>query len=497
MNEQLIPLIVIAPLLTALITPFLAYLSAKLVRAFSILSVLISLIGAISVLLTVIENGPLSYFFGSWPPPIGIEYYIDPLGGTMAVLIAAVSFLVAIYSGPFYKNEKWYREGGCYGLHLLITAGLLGMSVTGDIFNLYVFFEISSLATYGLISTGGPKALVASFKYLILGTIGTSFYLLGVGYLYSITGTLNMLDLAEKLQPLIDSPAIIIAMTLMAVGLTLKMAQFPLHGWLPDAHTYAPPPLSALMSGIVIKVPAYILLRVYFFIIGPANGPIPQILTILGWLAALGIIFGSVMAIAQSELKRMLAYSSVAQISYVVLGLAIGNSLSLIGAILHMINHAVMKSCLFFVAGAYIFKTGEHSIDKLRGIYKKMPLSMGAFVIAALSMIGIPPMAGFFSKWYLVFGAIEANLWPYVVVIILSSLLNLVYFLRVIEIIYLKGIDDSNSDLDIIKPKKGFELPLTLLIPILVLSLGIIVIGLSNEQIVTQVLQFAIPGGGY
>jgi multicomponent Na+:H+ antiporter subunit D len=492
MKEQLPVLIVIVPLLAALLSPLVAYFSRKLLRGIGIFATAISFFSAVGALKHALTKGPWHYSFGNWAPPWGIEYVIDPLGGTVAVLIATLSFLVMVYAGEFFKDERWFKEGGSYALLLLITTGLLGMAVTGDIFNLYVFFEISSLATYGLIATGGHKAVVASFKYLVLGTMGISFYLLGVGYLYAITGTLNMLDLAERLQPIMNSPAVVIALALMTVGLVLKMAQFPLHGWLPDAHTFAPPPLSALMSGVVIKAPAYIMFRVFFYIIGVGHGPLPQVLKVLGFIAALGIIFGSLMAIAQSELKRMLAYSSVAQISYVVIGLSIGNSLGLIGALLHMINHAFMKGCLFFTAGGFIYKTGEHSIEKLKGLYRQMPLSMGSFSIAALSMIGIPPLAGFFSKWYLVLGAIKANIWPYVVVIILSSLLNLLYFFRVIENIYLKKGEEPK----VMRPR-GPELPLSMLIPILVLSIGVIVIGLSNEQIVTQVLQYALPGGGY
>lgn len=492
MKEQIPIIIVLAPLVAALLSPLLAYFSRKLVRGTGLLALLLSFFSAFYALKHVLLEGTWSYSFGNWAPPWGIVYVIDVLGGTLAVLIATLSFLILVYAGEFFRDEKWLKEGGSYGLFLLIVAGLLGMSLTGDIFNLYVFFEISSLATYGLIATGGYRAVVASFKYLVLGTMGISFYLLGVGYLYALTGTLNMLDLAERIQPLLDSPAVVLAFGLMTVGLILKMAQFPLHGWLPDAHTFAPPPLSALMSGIVIKVPAYILFRIYFTIIGVGAGPLPQILQVLGVIAALGIIMASLLAIGQREFKRMLAYSSVAQIGYVVLGISLGNTWGLIGALLHMINHAFMKGCLFFVAGGYIYKTGEYSLEKLKGVYRQMPLTMGSFSIAALSMIGVPPLAGFFSKWYLILGSLEAALWPYVVVIILSSLLNLIYFFRVIENIYMQKTEKAQ-----VTTWEKPELPWSMLIPILVLSLGIIVLGLSNEQIVTQVLQYALPGGGY
>ncbi|HHX96925.1 MAG TPA: monovalent cation/H+ antiporter subunit D family protein [Clostridia bacterium] len=491
MREQLPALIVITPLVVALLSPLLAYFSRKLLRGFSLLALAVSFFSAVGVLKQVLETGPWHYAFGNWAPPWGIEYVIDPLSGFLATLIATLSFWVLVYAAEFFKAEKWYKEGGGYGLHLLATAGLLGMSVSGDVFNLYVFFEISSLATYGLIALGGRQAVVAAFKYLVLGTMGISFYLLGVGYLYALTGTLNMQDLAVRIQPVLNSSGVMIALALMTIGLLLKMAQFPLHGWLPDAHTFAPAPLSALMSGIVIKAPAYVLFRIYFGIIGSGAQAVSKLLMILGIIAALGMIAGSLMAIAQSELKRMLAYSSVAQIGYVVLGISLGNSYGFIGALLHMVNHAFMKGCLFFVAGAFIYKTGEYSLDKLKGMYKQMPLAMGSFSLAAFSMIGIPPLAGFFSKWYLALGAIKANLWPYVLVIIISSLLNLIYFFRVIENVYMSG------EGAVVKRSKGLELPLSMLIPIVVLGVGVLVLGLTNEQIVTRVLQNALLGGGF
>ena len=240
MREQLPALIVITPLVVALLSPLLAYFSRKLLRGFSLLALAVSFFSAVGVLKQVLETGPWHYAFGNWAPPWGIEYVIDPLSGFLATLIATLSFWVLVYAAEFFKAEKWYKEGGGYGLHLLATAGLLGMSVSGDVFNLYVFFEISSLATYGLIALGGRQAVVAAFKYLVLGTMGISFYLLGVGYLYALTGTLNMQDLAVRIQPVLNSSGVMIALALMTIGLLLKMAQFPLHGWLPDAHTFAP-----------------------------------------------------------------------------------------------------------------------------------------------------------------------------------------------------------------------------------------------------------------
>jgi len=493
MREQLPALIVVTPLLAALASPFVAYFSTTLVRWLAIAAILVANISAIGSLTRVLTEGTWHYHFGNWAPPWGIEYVIDPLSGGMAVLISFVSLAAIIFAGPFLKEYDWLKKGIFYAVFTLLTTGLLGMVVTGDVFNLYVFLEISSLTGYALIAAGGNRATVAAFRYLLIGTIGASFYLLGIGYLYAVTGSLNMADLTDKLPALVDSPAVIIAIVMLVVGLGIKMAIFPLHGWQPDAYTYSHPAATALIAGVMAKVPAYAALRFFFFIIGATTGPVHAALQVMGWLAAAGIIIGSIMAIAQKDFRRMLAYSSVAQIGYIVVGLTIGNSLALIGAVLHIINHAIMKSCLFLIAGGIKWRTGEHSIEKFLELNKKMPLTMGAFIIAALSMVGLPPTAGFFSKWYLVLGAIEEGMWFYVAIIIISSLLNALYFFRILENVYMRKGSEEVPDKN---PGGVMELPLQMLVPIVVLGLGILVLGILNEPIVSQLIQFAIPGGG-
>ncbi|MBZ4686680.1 MAG: dehydrogenase (quinone) [Clostridiales bacterium] len=497
MREHIPALIAIIPLMAALIAPVVAYFSMWLVRGISILAILTAHIFSLNALYHSLTVGTWHYYFGDWAPPWGIEYVIDPLSGSMASLVSFISLLVAFYAGPYLKDDTWLKKGIFYGLYLLITSGLLGMVITGDLFNLYVFLEISSLATYAIIASGGRKATVAAFRYLLIGTIAASFYLLGIGYLYAVTGTLNMADMAGRIQELMSSPAVLIGIAMIVVGMGLKAAVFPMHGWLPDAYTYAPPQVTAFIAGVMTKVSAYVLFRVTFFVLGAANGPVYAALTVMGWIAAVGIVMGSVMAIAQKDFRRMLAYSSVAQIGYIVLGISLGNMLGLIGALLHILNHAVMKSCLFLVAGGIKWRTGEHSIAKLAELSGKMPLTMGAFLVAALSMVGLPPTAGFFSKWYLVLGALDANMWPFVIVIILSSLLNAIYFFRVIENFFLKKREAGEAvKRETGAPKESLELPVTMLIPIVILGIGILAIGILNSQIVTNILQYSVPGGG-
>jgi multicomponent Na+:H+ antiporter subunit D len=318
----------------------------------------------------------------------------------------------------------------------------------------------------------------------MLGSLGGSFYVLGVGFLYFSTGTLNMADVAQRLTAIPDSRAVAAAATLIAVALSLKMALFPLHLWLPDAYTYAPSAVAGLIPPIMTKVAAYVMIRIFLEMFQP-HYSITQlaVLPVVAWLAAAGIVFGSVMAIAQNDLRRMLAYSSVSQIAYVGLGFGMAHPLGLVGALLHILNHAFMKGCLFFVAGAIRYRTGWVEISRFTGLGKRMPWTMGAFTVAALSMIGIPPAAGFFSKWYLLLGAIEIGNGWFVAVILLSSLLNAAYFFRVLENVYAKTQAPEKND-----PARG-DPPASMLVPILLLAGGVLVFGLLNSLIVTQILQ--------
>ncbi|MFC1930809.1 complex I subunit 5 family protein [Chloroflexota bacterium] len=480
-------ILALAPLLLA---AFLATLvgvwRSTWAYAITILGLLGSLVAASIGVARVLTDGELHHFLGGWSPPFGIEYVLDHLSAFMAVIVIFIGLIVVIYppvAGLYHASRKGIPM---YGLILLLIAGLVGVIVTGDLFNLFVFLEIYSLASYALITLGGDRAVVASFRYLILGTMAGCFYLLGVGFIYFSTGTLNMADAARLLPAIYDSPAVMAAAVLIVTGMGIKMALFPLHVWLPDAHSYAPPVVAAILAAIQVEVAAYVIVRMMFSVFQPQYfiEQLP-ITTVIGWISVGGIIFGSVMAIAQRDFKRMLAYSTVAQVSYIGLGIGLANPLGLIGGLLHILNHAFMKSCLFLVAGGVKYQTGLHSISQFAGLGRKMPWMMAAFTVAALSMVGIPPTCGFFSKWYLILGGIDANNWVFVAVILASSLLNAVYFFRVIEKIYAtKPSDEVAAEVEQAKEPSA-----RILVPILVLAVGIIVLGLINAVIVTNVLQ--------
>lgn len=491
-------LIVIIPLVIALVLPLIALRSVLLARALLLLTLAAVGLLAGTALSRVLESGTWHYALGGWAPPWGIEYVVDPLSGGMAVLIIVIAFLVAVYAGPHQQSWTPSRAGVFASLYLLLVTGLLGIVLTGDLFNLYVFLEISSLAGYALLANGNIRSAVATFRYLIIGTIAATFYLIGVGYLYALTGSLNMADIATRLPGVTNSSVFIAAIVFIVIGLTIKAALFPMHGWLPDAYTYAPAPVIGFISAVMAKVSAYALFRVLYFVLRP-EGAVQQAMTFLSWAAAIGIVLGSLFALAQRDIRRMLAYSSIGQMGYILLGIALGTPAALIGALLHVLNHAVMKGCLFLIAGGVHWRTGRHTIDEFVGMNRRMPITMAAFVVAALSMIGLPPTAGFFSKWYLLSGALEANAWPCAAALILSSLLSAVYFFRVIEISYLRQPDGAAASAGehaahpAPAPITRHELPARMLVPILVLATGILVLGLLNQTVVTQVIQQALP----
>ncbi len=388
-------------------------------------------------------DSTVSYVVGGFEAPFGIELYIDGLSATMALLIAVVSFAVLAYSrvaGP--------RTNAFYAAYLLLVAGLTGMSITGDVFNMYVFLEITGLAAYALVASGeGGRSARAALKYLIVGTIGASLFLLGIGYAFIATGTLNMADLADQLATVGHTdPLVQAAFALLVVGLFVKVAVFPLHAWQPDAYAGAPDSVSALISALVSTIAAYALIRIVYTVFTveflEAN-PAAQSLLVAG--AVVSIVFGSVLAVAQTEIKAMLAYSSVSQFGLVVGAVALANETALIGATIHLVGHAVMKGGLFLTAGLIATATGARTVDGYEGLIQRLPLGAGVFGLLALSMVGVPPAVGFVGKWYIALGAVEASAWPLAVVILASTLLTLAYFARILERMFFRDIEEPRS----------------------------------------------------
>ncbi len=434
-------------------------------------------------------------FFGGWSPPIGIEFVYDGLAAFIVLVINAVAFLVLIHSRRISEVEFPHKRMAYYAVVMLMMLGFNGMVLTGDLFNLYVFLEISSLSSYALIAIGEKRAPFSAFRYLIIGTVGGSLYLLGIGFLYTVTGTLNIIDMSAMLPQVIGHSSVIAALILMLIGIGVKAALFPLHGWLPDSYTYASSSSSALIAPIGTKVAAYILLRIMLFLFGVEliDASLP-VTTVVGAFAGIGILYGSIMAIAQSELKKMLAYSSVSQIGYIIMGISLANPFGFIGAVLHVLNHALMKALLFLVSGSMRLKEGHSVITKFNDSYrKKYPWTMAAFTTAAISMVGLPPLAGFFSKWYLALGTIENSSWLLLAVILISSLLNAVYFFRILEKVYLRSPETEQPAETAVSAQKN-EVGFSMMFPMGVMALALLVVGIFNVYIVEFIMTM-FPAG--
>jgi multicomponent Na+:H+ antiporter subunit D len=437
------------------------------------------------------EAGVIRYRLGGWLPPFGIEYVIDHLNAMMLILLSLISLVVAIYSKWSVEREIPEKVVYFYTMYLLQVTGFLGIVITGDLFNLYVFLEVSSLAGYALIAIGEDGAPMACFRYIVMGTIGACLYLLGVGYIYLSTGSLNMADVQQLLPELYRSKVILTALAFMISGLAIKMALFPFHLWLPDAYTKAPSASSALIASLMTKISLYVMIRILFTVFQPDFSiRLLPVTKILAWAGFAAICAGAVMALAQRDFKRMICYIMVAEVGYIVGGIGLANPTALKGAILHIFNDAVMTAGLFTVAGIIVLKTGHHGLSDFKDLFKKMPLTMGAFLVGALSIIGVPPTCGFFSKWYLIQGAIIAKHWAFMGALLGSSLINVILFFRIIEIGYVfhgqghHGVEAS-TEID--------EAPLGMLLPTMAIAIAIILIGLYNQIIVSNIIQYAVP----
>lgn len=433
---------------------------------------------AATLLLRVQTTGPISYHLGGWAPPWGIEYRIDALNAFMLLLVSSVSAVMM----PFARRSVAFeidadKQAWFYSMYLLCLTGLLGICITGDAFNAFVFLEISSLSTYVIIALGKDRrALLASYQYLIMGTIGATFYVIGIGLIYLVTGSLNMVDIASRLGPAAADQfrPVVAALAFLTVGISLKLALFPLHAWLPNAYAYAPSFASAFLASTATKVAVYLLIRIIFSIFGLSISlEIARIGGVLMLLSLAAMFVASLMAVYENNLKRMLAYSSVAQIGYITFGVSLANQSGLTGGIVHLFNHAIIKGTLFLALGAIVYRTGTVRLADLGGIGRRMPVTCAAFVVAGLGIIGTPGTAGFISKWYLAAGALDKGQWPLVLLLVASSLIAVVYIGRVIEVAYFRPTSPLAA--------KASDPPLNMLLSIVALAAATLYFGIFTE----------------
>ncbi len=483
---------VVVPLIASVLAGFCR--SGRIAFAVMLVTSLVLPFIAGGLLWQVLSTGPISYHIGGWAPPFGIEYRIDLLNAFVLMLITAVGAVIAPFAARSIARElddeqhAWF-----YCMYLLCIAGLLGIAATGDAFNAFVFLEISSLSTYVLIAMGRDRrALIAAYQYLIMGTIGATFYIIGVGLLYLLTGSLNMVDIAQRLAavPADQAPALYAALAFITVGISLKLALFPLHAWLPNAYAYAPSWATAFLAATATKVAIYLLIRYYYPVFGGAVDlgglPFNDIIIVLSVAA---MFIASLVAVFEKDLKRMLAFSSVAQIGYITLGVGLADWAGLTGGLVHLVNHALMKAALFLAVGAVVYNIGTSKLSDLAGIGRKMPLTMIAFTIAGFGLIGTPGTSGFISKWYLALGAVDHGWWWLVFLLVGSSLIAFVYVGRVLEIVWLRAPSD--------KVAEAKDPPLSMLIPILIFAAATIWFGFDTQWTVgigQAAAQFLIGG---
>jgi len=440
---------------------------------------------AVAILLRVLDGGTISYWLGNWEPPWGIEYRIDAANAFVLVLVSLIGAVVMPYARASLEREMpadrqvWY-----YTMYLLCLAGLLGMAATGDAFNVFVFMEIASLSSYVLIALGRDRrALVAAYQYLIVGTIGATFYVIGVGFLYVMTGTLNIADLAERLPLVENQRPVLVGLAFLTVGLSLKLALFPLHFWLPGAYAHAPSVATAFLAASATKVAIYLILRFFFTVFG-ASYPLADLTIPAIWIAlsVAAIVLASLTAIYEGDVKRMLAFSSVAQIGYITLGIGLNSEAGLTGSIVHLFNHGLMKGALFLLVGGIAYSTGAVTVDRIAGLARRMPLTFAGIAVAGLSMVGVPGTVGFVSKWYLVLAAIERGWWWLAILVVSSSVLALVYMGRLIEAAYFRPASAGTADR---------EMPLSMLIPAWALVAACVYFGLDTDLTVQVAAQAA------
>ena len=495
-----LPLFIAIPLVMAFLLPVFSGLGRKGKAVATVLANMATISLLVLAVLCVGQSG--IYKVGKWPIPLGINLVLDGLSSLMLLAIGVVSSAAMLFSARYM--EQYTAKAKYFCLFLLMVAGMNGVVLSGDIFNLFVFLEIASLASYALVGFGCEhEELEASFKYMVLGSIGSLFVLFAVALVYGNTGSLNMAAISGTIKGSGLNAGLAFALCLFIVGFGLKAALVPFHAWLPDAHPSAPAPISAMLSGILIKaLGIYALTRMVFNVFG-VSIQIGWVLVVLGILS---MIAGAFLAIGQWDFKRLLAYSSISQIGYVVLGIGLGctllargetayASLAILGAVFHLVNHAVYKSLLFLTSGSVQMSTGTRQMREMGGLAEKMPVTRATCTVASASIAGVPPFSGFWSKLILVIAAVQAEFYWVAAIIVFVSLCTLIMYLKVQRYVFLGELPEN---LQQVEENKGSMLVAMVFLACLCVLMGLLVIVPSLKASILEPAVNALTDGlGY
>ncbi|RKZ34711.1 NADH/ubiquinone/plastoquinone (complex I) [bacterium] len=462
MQNVMLPLSVGLPLLVSVVILLIGKFWKSIGKLFAPICGLVVLVFAISL----IDASDGIYWMGGWPPPFGIVLVLDSLSKLILLTVNVVAFFALLYSVSYMKH--YTAQPKFYALFLLMLAGMNGVVLTGDLFNLFVFLEVASIASYALVGFGVEhEELEAGFKYLILGSIASGMILVGIAIIYNLTGTVNMADAARFIVNMGTNRALLFATGLFLFGFSLKAGLVPFHAWLPDAHPSAPAPVSAMLSGVLIKaLGVYAMIRVIYSVVGAPQMMLEMIL----WLGVASALIGGLMSLGQNDLKRMLAFSSISQVGYIAMGIGIGTPLGIAAALFHLFNHATFKGLLFLSAGSIEQSTGTRDLRQMGGLMKKLPVTSLSTLVGSLSISGIPPLNGFWSKLLIIIALIQAKAIVPAVFAIVVSFITLAYYAKLQRFTLFGPLPDMY--------RKMKESPFLMLVSLIALSVICIVVGL-------------------
>lgn len=484
--DQLPAVLYLVPFLSALVVAGVGWYVRDAARWIALSALATTAVLALLAVLQLGEEETLHTHLSGWLPPVGIELIVDRLSALMALILAGVALVTVAGSQAAVRQQLPGRQTLHYACVLLVVAGLMGIVVTADLFNLFVHLEVASLAAYALVAAGGRGAPRAALAYLVIGSAGASLYLLGVGFLYASMGTLNMAD-AASLVAAADPRLVLVGTLLIVAGLGVKMALFPLHTWMPAAYQLAPVGASSFLAPLFTKVSAYALIRVLFWVHGEPVLRGNAVLELLAWAGAAAILVGGTLALVQTDLRRLLVYSSIGQMGIVALGIGMANTASMTGAVLHIANDALMKGVLFLAAGMALLRFGVSRVDDLNRLRGRAPWTSAAVAVAGLSLIGVPPLSGFFGKWYVLMGTVQEERWLFTAAIVIGSFASIGYVFRILERLFFAPAEEEASR------REGSFVTVGACVA---LALAVVLLGLGNERVVTLFVLPALPPVG-